>query len=92
MARTEAVIQAELTTINSALQELISGTKITKLQVGSGEFVRTYNFEQITYENLKAEQQQLIAELNSILSTEQGLTFRKMSSIPLAVEKLPRGW
>lgn len=90
MARTSQQIQAELSTINAALQELVSGTRLTRLQVGSGEFARIYEHQELSYENLKQEKAELVAELATLTPTET-MTFRTNSSIPLVVSKFPRG-
>lgn len=89
MARTAVAIQADLDIVNAALGELIAGTKLTRLQLGSGEFARTYEFGELTYENLKQEKSELQAELNT-LTTTNDIIFRNVSSIPLVVTKLPR--
>ena len=89
MARTEAEIQAEIVTIDAALQEIISGTRLTRLQVGSGEFARIYEHQEISYETLKAEKTNLLAELDTLTPTDD-MVFRTNTSIPLVVTKMPR--
>ena len=89
MARTEAEVQAEIDTINAALQEIISGTRLTRLQVGSGEFAKIYEHQEISYENLKTEKAILEAELDTLTPTSE-MTFRTNTSIPLVVTKMPR--
>ena len=86
MARTIAEVQADLNTVNSALQNLIAGTRITILRLGSGDFARQYQYQEVTYEVLKAEQADLIQEL-AALQTEPQMKFRTMSNIPLTVNK-----
>ena len=86
MARTIAEVQADLTTVNSALQNLISGKRITLLRLGSGDFARQYQYQEITYEVLKAEQNELTQELAALQSVSQ-LQFRTMSNVPLTVSK-----
>lgn len=90
MTKTKVEIEAELVTINAALQELIAGTRLTRLQVGSGEFSRVYEYEELSYENLKAEKQELLAELGMLEPTQRRV-FRQDSSIPLTYTKFPRG-
>lgn len=87
MARTATEIQSELDTVNAALQELISGKRLTQLRIGSGEFSRLYEYQEITYEVLKQEQSNLTAELSTLESTE--LKFRT-SYVPLTVNKFMR--
>jgi hypothetical protein len=89
MARTLTEVQSELDTVNAALQELISGRRLTQLRIGSGEFARLYQYQELTYENLKAEQQRLLDELATLSATGE-LTLRSNSYIPLTVNKFMR--
>lgn len=89
MARTQAEIQDDLDVVTAALQKLIAGDRLTRLQLGSGEFSRVYEFQELTYDNLKTEEANLKAELDAITS-EQQMQFRNNSSIPLIVTKFPR--
>jgi hypothetical protein len=86
MARTIAEVQADLTTVNAALQNLIAGKRITQLRFGSGDFARQYQYQEITYDVLKAEQADLTQEL-AALQSEPQMQFRTMSNIPLTVSK-----
>lgn len=88
MPRTIAEIQAELTTINAALQEIIAGNRLTQLRVGSGEFARLYVFAELTYENLVKERDKLNEELSHLQDEEP--SFRKYSHIKLVVTKFGR--
>lgn len=90
MARTATEIQADLDIINAALQELVSGNRLTRLQLGSGEFSRVYEFQDLTYDNLKQEKTELQAELDTLTATNNTMSFRKTGSLPLVVTKLPR--
>ena len=86
MARTSTEIQADLTTVYSAIQDLIAGKRITQIRLGSGDFTRLYQYQEITYEVLKAEQNDLIQELAAIEGQPQ-MAFRSMTNIPLNVTK-----
>ena len=86
MPRTSAEVLADITTVNSAIQEIIQGTRLTQLRVGSGDYVRLYTMQECTVEIL----QDLLAQLNQELALIQGvapITFRQMSNIPLTVVK-----
>jgi hypothetical protein len=84
--RTLTQVQADLTTVTAALQDLIAGKRITQLRVGSGEFQRHYNYQEITYDVLKSEQADLTQELAALQATPQ-MQFRTMSNLPLNVTK-----
>jgi hypothetical protein len=90
MARTIVEVQAELATVNAALQELISGRRLTQLRIGSGEFARLYQYQELTYENLKLEQQNLLDELSVLQTETSSVTLRGNSFIPLTVNKFMR--
>lgn len=86
MARTITEVQADLTTVNAALQDLIAGKRITLLRLGSGDFARQYQYQEVTYEVLKAEQADLTQEL-AALQTEPQMKFRTSSHFQLNVTK-----
>lgn len=90
MARTITEVQAELNTVNSALQELISGRRLTQLRIGSGEFARLYQYQELTFDALKQEQQNLLDELAILENASSSLQFRGTSFIPLTVSKFMR--
>jgi hypothetical protein len=89
MPRTILEIQAELTTVSAAIQDLIAGRRLTELRVGSGDFARLYRYQEITLDNLQAIRDELIQEL-AVLNQENGLQFRKMSNVLLKVTKFSR--
>lgn len=89
MARSKEEVETDLSTVRAALQEIIKGERITFFQVGSGEFTRVYKFSDITYENLKGIEAELLQELAS-LETNPTMTFRTMTNIPLVVTKFRR--
>lgn len=90
MARTINQVQAELDTVNAALQELIAGTRLTRLRVGSDDSLREYNFLSDSYTNiyntLIAEKDALTIELNQLNGNTE-MTFRKSSHVKLTVTK-----
>lgn len=90
MARTINQVQAELDTVNAALQELIAGTRLTRLRVGSDDSLREYNFLSDSYTNiyntLIAEKDALTLELNQLNGNTE-MTFRKSSHVKLTVTK-----
>lgn len=86
MAKTLAQVQAELVTVNAAIQEVISGTRLTQLRVGSGDFARLYVNQEVSLESLYAIQALLLAEEQQLVSSD-GIKFRKETHIPLVVTK-----
>lgn len=86
MPRTLTEVQADLAVVNAALQDLIAGKRLTQLRLGSGDFTRLFQYQEITYDVLKAEQAELTQELASI-QTQPQMQFRTMTNIPLNVTK-----
>lgn len=90
MARTVTEVQAELDTVNAALQELIAGKRLTQLRIGSGEFARLYQYQEITFDTIKTEQQDLLMELATLENAQNPISFRNNSFVPLTVNKFMR--
>lgn len=84
--RPKEEISADLNTINSALQELVSGRRVTNLSLGYGDFQRTYNFQEISYEVLQNRRAELLNELSAYSECE-GLKFRSPVFVPIVVDK-----
>lgn len=86
MARTAVEIQFDLDTINSAIQDLLTGKRISELRLGSGDFARLYRFQDITYDTLQEERSNLLNELAQTTNTTE-IVFRKQSHVQLRVTK-----
>ena len=86
MPRTIQEVQAELNTVNAAIQETIRGTRLTQLRVGSGDFARLYVHQEVTIENLKLIREELLQELE-ILQPSGGIQFRTDSNIRTITRK-----
>lgn len=89
MPRTVIEVRKELNTVNAAIQELISGKKLKELRVGSGDFARLYQFQEVSLENLRMVRDELVQELAVLEGTDE-LIFRKNCNIPLVVTKFRR--
>lgn len=87
MSRTATEIQADLDIVNSAIQNLISGKRLTQLRIGSGDFARLYQYSEISYDVLKGLKDELTQELATITIESDGIKFRKQSHVPLTVKK-----
>jgi hypothetical protein len=89
MARTIQQVQSELDTVNAAIQELISGNRITQLRIGSGDFARLYHYQEITIENLQDIRANLLQEL-AVLSQDSEIKFRTSCNFPFQIAKFRR--
>lgn len=77
--------EAQLETVNAAIEALISGKRINQLRVGSGTFARLYVFSELTLDNLKQHRDELLAIIDTL--EESVPIFRTHATIPLVVSK-----
>ena len=83
MSKAEA--EAQLITVNTAIENLLSGKNLTQLRIGSGDFARLYTYQEINLETLKeyrAELLQIIAD-----NSPADVTFKTNMHIPMIVRK-----
>lgn len=86
-AMTLAEAQSQLATVDAAIDEMVRGKRRVRLEVGSGDFRRVYQNQEITLETLQALRAELLQIINGL--TEVTSTFRANCSIPLIVTKGP---
>jgi len=77
--------RAQLVTVNAALQSIISGKRITELRIGSGNFQRLLKYQEITFDELKILQQELLITIDSYAPSTP--VFRTNAHIPMVVRK-----
>lgn len=77
--------QAQLVTVNAAIQKLINGERIKELRVGSGTFQRLYIYSEVTFDELKVLQQELLITIDSYAPAIP--VFRTNAHIPMTVGK-----
>lgn len=83
-----AEAQAQLLTVNTAIQNLISGQRITELSVGSGAFKQMYKYQEITMDNLRQIRAELLEVINIYAQQNGSLpVFAKNMQIPMVVQK-----
>lgn len=76
--------QDELTLVNIAIQDLISGKRINEHKLATGEFSRWYKFSDVSLDSLMAYRSEL-RNLITALQPEVAPTFRANACIPLVV-------
>lgn len=77
--------QLQLVTVNAAIQSLISGKRISELRIGSGDFQRFLKYQEVTFDELKILQQELIITIDSYAPATA--VFRTNAHIPMVVGK-----
>ena len=83
---TLAEAQIQLSTVNAAIQDIISGKRVTELRVGSGEFQRMYRYEEVTLEALIDLRSELRNTINTLTPDVRPI-FRTNATIPLVIHK-----
>lgn len=75
----------QLATVQAAIQQLLEGKRLTQLKVGSGNFSRLYEYQELTLENLKNARDELLDVIDTFEGNEP--RFKLHSTIPLVVGK-----
>jgi hypothetical protein len=83
---TLAEAEAQLVTVSAAISTLLTGKRISELEVGSGSFKRRYKYTEITLSSLQALRDELLAIISS-LSPATLPKFAQNMTIPLLVRK-----
>jgi len=58
-------LQTQLLLVNTAIARLIAGETITKFEVGSGSSARTYEYGEVSLENLNEEKQRISLDIQA---------------------------
>jgi hypothetical protein len=66
MPRTITEIQTDITNVNAAITALLTGNKLLELRVGSGDFARTYRWQELSLESLYSMRTSLYEELTTV--------------------------
>jgi hypothetical protein len=77
--------QAQLVTVNAAIQSIISGKRISELRIGSGDFQRTLRYQEVSFDELKILQQELLITVDAYAPATP--VFRTNAHIPMIVGK-----
>lgn len=82
--------QTQLATVQAALQDIITGKRINHLVVGSGQFKREMQYQEITVENLRQMQAELLTDLDYYTNLANGNSlpnFAPNRTIPMLTRK-----
>jgi len=82
--KTKQQLEQDLIAIDNAISKLISGEKLRKFSIGSGDFINTYEYHEITYDMLMKLRKITLQELAVLCP--QTIKYRQ-SSVPLVVTK-----
>jgi hypothetical protein len=73
---TEQELQAQLSIVQTALGQLMANQRPTRVDLGSGEFRRTYIMAEVTYENLVEERKRIESKLALLQETANVREYR----------------
>jgi hypothetical protein len=77
--------QADLASVNIAIEKLISGRTLLEIKISSAEMSRWSSFGQVSLEGLKAYRRELLDYINSI--SPAAPVFRSTGCMQVRVEK-----
>lgn len=81
-----ATAYSDLAKVNAALDSLMQGKLIQKLEVGSHEFKRMYDYNKVTLTELKQLRNELLDLIDALEEVSQ-VTYRTGASVPLIVSR-----
>jgi hypothetical protein len=83
---TQAEALALLSKVNIAIEDILTGKRVTELRIASADFTRHYRYDSITLDSLQAFKSDLLDYLSTLEPTVTPI-FRTNSCIPLIVRK-----
>ena len=86
MAETLVELQAQLTSVNTAITKLRSGEQVLEFEIGSGQSKRRYQFSGVSLQNLRAEKARIIAAIDLLTASE--IRFRETSRMATTWRKI----
>lgn len=88
ITRTErlTIAYSDLSKVNAAIDTMMQGKLVQRLEIGSQEFRRVYDYNKVTLNELKELRKELLEIIDSLEETSQ-VTYRTGASIPLIVSR-----
>lgn len=81
-----AIAYSDLTKVNAAIDVMMQGKLAQRLEIGSQEFRRVYDYNKVTLKDLKELRAELLELIDSLEETSQ-VTYRTGASVPLIVSR-----
>jgi hypothetical protein len=79
--------QANLATVNAAIQTIVEGKRVLRLEVREAGFLRVKENQEVTLDALRAYRNELLLLIGTLQTTPVAPTFRQFATIPLIVNK-----
>jgi hypothetical protein len=80
------IAYADLAKVNDAIDKLIQGKLIQRLEIGSHEFRRVYDNNKVSLSDLKEMRKELLEYIDTLEGTTQ-IEYRAGASVPLVVSR-----
>jgi predicted RNA binding protein with dsRBD fold (UPF0201 family) len=80
------IAYADLAKVNAAIDQMLSGKMIQRLEIGSMEFRRVYDYQKISLADLKEMRKELLDIIDSLEATSE-VIYRTGASVPLLVNR-----
>jgi len=80
------IAYADLAKVNAAIDLMLSGKMIQRLEIGSMEFRRVYDYQKLSLADLKEMRRELLEIIDTLEATSQ-VTYRTGASVPLVVNR-----
>jgi hypothetical protein len=80
------IAYADLAKVNAAIDLMMQGKLVQRLEIGSHEFRRVYDYNKISLSDLRELRRELLELIDSLEETSQ-VTYRTGASVPLIVHR-----
>ena len=81
-----AIAYSDLAKVNAAIDVMMQGKLVQRLEIGSQEFRRVYDYNKVTLNDLKELRKELLELIDSLEPISQ-VTYRTGASVPLIVSR-----
>jgi len=80
------IAYADLAKVNAAIDLMLQGKLVQRLEIGSQEFRRVYDYNKISLNDLKELRKELLEIIDTLEETSQ-VVYRTGASVPLIVSR-----
>jgi hypothetical protein len=80
------IAYADLAKVNAAIDLMMQGKMVQRLEIGSHEFKRVYDYQKLTLSDLKELRNEILEVIDSLEEITQ-ILYRQGASVPLLVNR-----
>lgn len=85
-AETLSTAYSDLIKVNAAIDLLMQGKLVQRLEIGSQEFRRVYDYNKVTLNDLKTLRRELLDLINGLEDTSE-IVYKAGATVPLLVNR-----